>query len=112
MLWLTFDIDNRSISLQWPSTSSSHTKSFETAARYNRYKVLLDACLQNDVRYLLLGHHYDDQLETVLMRLAAGSGAVGLAGMKELSAFVGSRMVYGGHHCKLVRPLLSIEKVP
>lgn len=53
-------------------------------ARQRRYAVLLDFCHQHDA-CLLLGHHADDQAETVLMRLAKGSAVDGLAGMQKVT---------------------------
>jgi tRNA(Ile)-lysidine synthase len=71
----------------------------ESAARDARYKVF-EECLVED-GLLLLGHHADDQVETVLFRLLRGSGARGLSGIPQYRA-VGS-----GH---LIRPLLSWPK--
>ncbi len=49
----------------------------------------------------LLGHHQDDQLETLLLRLARGAGADGLAGMPAARVLgVGS----------LIRPWLGIPR--
>ncbi|MDP3559993.1 MAG: tRNA lysidine(34) synthetase TilS [Legionellaceae bacterium] len=50
---------------------------------------------------LLLGHHADDQAETVLYRLLRGSGVDGLAAMKPCSTF---------QHISICRPFLSYSK--
>ncbi|WP_394209939.1 tRNA lysidine(34) synthetase TilS [Psychrobacter piscatorii] len=52
----------------------------EQAARQARYNVMRAHINQDDV--LLLGHHADDQAETVLMRLIQGAGVNGLSGMQ------------------------------
>ena len=52
-------------------------------ARNQRYKVLTKLARQQGA-VLLVAHHQADQAETVLMRLANGSGVVGLAGMRGL----------------------------
>ena len=38
-------------------------------------------CREHDVLHLVLGHHADDQSETVLMQRNHGSRTLGLAGM-------------------------------
>ena len=65
-------------------------------ARYTVFESFLDA---GDV--LLLGHHLDDQVETVLFRLIRGAGPSGLAGIPE------QRPLGRG---LLVRPLLAITR--
>ncbi len=57
------------------------TGSFESEARRVRYRALLGAL--NDDEVLLVGHTADDQAETLLLRLARGSGPSGLAGMRQ-----------------------------
>ncbi|MDN3440469.1 tRNA lysidine(34) synthetase TilS [Psychrobacter sp. APC 3279] len=52
----------------------------EQAARQARYNVMRAHINKGDV--LLLGHHADDQAETVLMRLIQGAGVNGLSGMQ------------------------------
>ncbi|MEM7743822.1 MAG: tRNA lysidine(34) synthetase TilS [Pseudomonadota bacterium] len=46
-----------------------------------RYGALIGWAGEHGIGQILLGHTMDDQAETVLMRLARGSGTVGLAGM-------------------------------
>lgn len=70
-------------------------------ARIARYDALTNWCRTHQIRHLLLGHHADDQAETVLFRLARGSGLAGLSGMSALREIQG---------VTLVRPLLTITK--
>lgn len=58
----------------------------QDAARAARYDLLCAACRADDVPLLCLAHHRDDQAETVLHRMAKGSGLDGLAGMRAVSA--------------------------
>ncbi|HEV2161745.1 MAG TPA: tRNA lysidine(34) synthetase TilS [Stellaceae bacterium] len=71
----------------------------EDAARRARYRLLESWCADAGVLHLLTAHHRDDQAETLLMRLARGSGLDGLAGI----APVGIRRT-----CRVLRPLLTI----
>jgi tRNA(Ile)-lysidine synthase len=71
----------------------------EAQARDARYTVFESFLDTGDV--LLLGHHLDDQVETVLFRLIRGAGPSGLAGIPE------QRPLGRG---LLIRPLLSITR--
>ncbi len=68
-------------------------------AREARYRLLLDACSDEGIAHLLLGHHRGDQAETIMMRVLAGSATRGIAGMPGL---VETR------YARLLRPLLNI----
>jgi tRNA(Ile)-lysidine synthase len=57
----------------------------EEGARDARYAVF--SCLLKAEGCLLLGHHLDDQAETLLLQLFRGAGIDGLAGMQEQASF-------------------------
>ena len=69
----------------------------EGTAREARYAWLFSALDRVGPGVLLTGHHRDDQVETVLMRVLAGSGPAGLAGMTSRGP-------------RLVRPLLGFSR--
>lgn len=73
----------------------------QAAARSARYRLLIEWCQSAGVLHLLLGHHLDDQAETVVLRQARQSGADGLAAMATIRELPGLR---------LLRPLLSLPK--
>lgn len=78
----------------------------QEAARLARYRLLVKAAESAGYAHILTAHTLDDQAETVLLRLARGSGLTGLAGMATVSLISGSR----GREIFLVRPLLRISK--
>lgn len=70
-------------------------------ARRARRAALLAACREAGAPHLLLGHHAEDQAETVLFRALRGSGDAGLAGMAPLTV---------APEALILRPLLPISK--
>lgn len=72
----------------------------QAAARKARYRLLADAMAVDGAELVLTAHHLGDQAETVLMRLAHGSGIEGLRGMDRFATVEG---------CRIFRPLLGIE---
>ena len=75
----------------------------EQAARQARYNAMRAHINQDDV--LLLGHHADDQAETVLMRLIQGAGVNGLSGMQPWRV----QTQHGRRHA-LWRPWLTVRR--
>lgn len=55
--------------------------SIETAARRERYRFLRAAARAAGADCIAVGHHMDDQAETLLLHLLRGSGLLGLCGM-------------------------------
>lgn len=69
----------------------------QSSARVARYRLLEKAAKDHGCTLIATAHHADDQLETLLMRLARGSGVGGLAGIR-------------ARHGRIVRPLLDFRK--
>jgi tRNA(Ile)-lysidine synthase len=77
-------------------------KNIQSHAREVRYKLLLSFCKKHKIKFILTGHHRDDQIETFLIRLSRGSGIQGLSSMKKVSNL--------NNETKLIRPLLNEKK--
>ncbi|WP_417460226.1 tRNA lysidine(34) synthetase TilS [Kordiimonas sp.] len=88
--------------LKWQETKPH--SNIQAEARVARYRLLGQWCVANRVSYLLTAHHRDDQAETLLMRLARGSGVYGLAAMSMTAP------VPGVPDVTLIRPLLDVPK--
>ncbi len=73
------------------------TGNIQSAARKIRYSLLEDWADAVGCSRIATAHHADDQLETMLMRLARGSGVDGLAGIRAVNG-------------RIVRPLLEFPK--
>ena len=87
---------------------SKPTANVQSAARNARYRAIGDWCLSQNVAAVFAAHTLDDQAETVLLRLARGSGVDGLSAMSKLSAWPIPDRAYAD--LRLVRPLLGIER--
>lgn len=76
-------------------------ESVEAAARRLRQAVWHELAADRERTAVVLAHHAGDRRETLLLRLARGSGASGLAGLR------GVRMLGG---VRYLRPLLHAER--
>lgn len=84
--------------LRWDGTGQG---SLQTRARAARRALIAQWATERGIRQVMLGHTHDDQAETVLMRLARGSGVDGLAAMAVESRATGLRWL---------RPLLGVHR--
>ena len=88
--------------LRW--TARKPRTGIQEAARHARYRLLGAAARRARAEYVLTAHTQDDQAETVLFRLARGSGIAGLRGMAPLAPLP------AGGEATLARPLLGVAK--
>lgn len=96
----TRGITSRILTWSGPKPASA----IEETARYMRYRLLETACREHRVLHLLTAHHRQDHQETVALRLEAGSGPMGLAGISgcvERPAFRILRPLLGFHPARL-----------
>jgi tRNA(Ile)-lysidine synthase len=84
----------------------------EAAARAARYRVFA----RQECEYIVLAHHRDDQVETLLLQLLRGAGVKGLAGMPVLRKAEGRRQkadpsaVNRQPSPAILRPLLDVTR--
>lgn len=78
----------------------------EASARRIRYRLIGEFCRKKKLAAVYVAHTRDDQAETILMRLARGSGVDGLAGMRALAPYPDSDFA----SVVVARPLLGIQR--
>jgi tRNA(Ile)-lysidine synthase len=93
------------VSARWKGRRRSGSEGEARAARFGFFDSAMAA---RRLHVLWLGHQLDDIAETMLMRLARGSGAGGLAAPRALHAFMPTRA--RGKPRIHVRPLLTLKK--
>jgi tRNA(Ile)-lysidine synthase len=93
----SLDLPHRT--LRW--TGPKPKTGLPAAARDARYRLLAQAARAHGATHILTAHTRDDQAETLLMRMARGSGLAGLAAMARQSERDG---------VVLARPFLQISK--
>ena len=70
-------------------------------ARENRFLKIINYCKKNNIFHLFFGHHYDDNIETFMLRKIAGSNFEGLNCMQEKTIY---------NDVQIIRPLLKFTK--
>ncbi|MFT7484793.1 MAG: tRNA(Ile)-lysidine synthetase-like protein [Candidatus Paceibacteria bacterium] len=79
----------------------------ERRARELRYQALGAAALAQGIPHVVMAHHRDDRIETLLMRWMRGSAAAGLASMRPRSTF--PLRFEGSDGLALLRPMLDLS---
>lgn len=83
-----------------------HTKTLKTPEkneaylREKRYEFLSDICIETKANCVLTGHHYDDNIENIIMRFFRGCDTENLGIKRNLSI----------NNVEFFRPLLDIKK--
>lgn len=98
VLRIAGDLGIKATALRWADPKPE--AGLQEAARSARYGLIGQAMAADGIDILLTGHHMGDQAETVLMRMAHGSGLEGLKGMTSWSIVEGVRVF---------RPLLGVD---
>jgi tRNA(Ile)-lysidine synthase len=81
-----------------PALARIRKAGLEQTARDIRYEIFEQVAEEQGCAHIVLGHHADDQAETVLLRIIRGTGTDGLTGIP----------IKRG---KIVRPLLAVSRV-
>ena len=94
-------LDHRTV--KW--TARKPAAGLQEKARLARYALLADAAQRAGAPFVVTAHTRDDQAETMLFRMARGSGLAGLAGMAMVSP-----VPVDVDGVVLCRPLLDVSK--
>ena len=95
-------LNNNNINSQILTVNKNNvSKKNMNEARNNRYNLLTDFCIKNNILHLFIAHHKDDNLETFLNRKIAGSDFYGLKSISDLSLY---------NKVLIIRPLLNLSK--
>lgn len=84
--------------------AKSESLGVEELGRHERYAFLERVCLRVGVDCAAVGHHADDNAETILFRVLRGTGLTGLVGIRR------SRPLSSTSDVRLIRPLLHLTR--
>lgn len=83
------------------SVNNYSNDNFEFEARVIRYRFFKELVKKYNLNYIMIAHHSDDLIETILMKIVRGSNLKGYSGFKEVVDF---------NEFKIVRPLINYTK--
>ena len=75
---------------------------FQAEAHNSRYNFFYDVVKKHNATAIITAHHYQDNLETIIMNMIKGSNIYGYAGIKEINYY---------NDVLLIRPLLNVSKI-
>lgn len=99
--YITKYCQDHNIILEKTTITSYQENNFENEARKKRYMFYEETLRKYNSKTLLLAHHGDDLIETILMKISRGSNLEGYAGIKEISNV---------KDYQIIRPLLKYTK--
>ncbi len=79
----------------------SGKKNFHEEARNFRYRFFLDLAKEYRANKIVLAHHEDDQVETILFKITRGN---------HLSGYIGMKDSYDLDNITVIRPFLNVTK--
>ena len=74
---------------------------FQAEAHNSRYNFFYDVAKKYNASAIITAHHYQDNLETIVMNIIKGSNIYGYAGIKESTSY---------NEIPVIRPLINIHK--
>lgn len=92
-----FDVPLHLAHFDTKAYAQEHHVSIEMAARDLRYSYFEQLRVAIDASDIVVAHHRDDNVETLLMNLIRGTGLKGLQGMKPRNGYI-------------IRPMLSVSR--
>ncbi|MCD5326115.1 tRNA lysidine(34) synthetase TilS [Pontibacillus sp. HN14] len=96
-----WDIKCETVTLDVPSFKEEHGLGTQEAARKLRYRYFSDQMRKHHADFLAMGHHGDDQVETILMEMVRGAEPSSIRGIPVYRSFsIG----------QIIRPLLCVTK--
>lgn len=99
---LKIDVERLNLPFHLKTLDPSCLKgNLEDACREERYAFFCEIARQYDYQAVILGHHRDDQAETILKRILEGSSLVNLKGIQAKKTF---------SNLAVWRPLLDVPK--
>lgn len=82
-------------------TGEIPSSNIEEVARNYRYKLIIEYCKNNNIKYVATGHNKDELAETFILNLTRGSGLYGLCGIPKTQ---------DKNTITFIRPMLSFTK--
>ncbi len=89
-------------SVRDPAVLTEGREGYEARARNRRRSFYRSVARRAGCRHVFLGHHRDDQVETLLLNLGRGTGLFGLEGMRPVDRL--------GDSLRVVRPFLEVPR--